>query len=248
MRVLGDRGLTMPLLSPPEITRVLLLDDDVKFSQLTQEYIENYAFSLTCAFNAFEGLKLFQSESFDIVLLDMFLPDMHGLQVLKHIRTESKIPVVILSAHNAETDRIVALEMGADDYVAKNSSPRELVARIRAVLRRPSPFGGGKDKLDSPVIRIRELQINTHTREVLLGGAQLELTAMEYRLLLILASEAGRVFSREELLELSGDTEGSKFERSVDSHISSLRNKLGDDSQKPRYIRTLRGIGYSFIK
>ena len=179
----------------------------------------------------------------------MFLPDINGLDVLRRIRKRQSPPVVMLSAHNEETDRIIALEIGADDYVPKAFSSRELLARIRAVLRRCAPEQEKQNRSDGgEIIRVRELTVNNHTKEAFFYGQPLNLTVSEFQILFTLISDPGSVFSREDLLRVTAERDFNKYDRSIDVHISSLRRKLHEDSGSPQYIRTLRGIGYSLIR
>lgn len=234
--------------------KILLIDDDPEFRELMREYLELNSFSLTAVPNGQEGLTALASGGFDLVLLDMFLPDINGLDVLRLIRQSNAVPVVILSAHNEETDRIIALEIGADDYVPKTFSSRELLAHIRAVLRRHgrgapdnAAFRNACAAPDGDGLRLRALAMNNRTREAFLAGEPLQLTASEFQMLYVMVDQAGRVFTREDLLGVVAERDFNKFDRSVDVHISSLRHKLGDDSNAPQYIRTLRGVGYSVI-
>ena len=171
--------------------------------------------------------------------------------VLRRIRRMQSPPVVMLSAHNEETDRIIALEIGADDYVPKALSSRELLARIRAVLRRcaPEQESAPPEKTDGrDILRVRDLTVNNHTKEAFLHGEPLNLTVSEFQILFTLISEPGSVFSREDLLRITAERDFNKYDRSIDVHISSLRRKLREDTGSPQYIRTLRGVGYSLIR
>ena len=197
------------------------------------------------------GLDILDRRAFDLILLDMFLPDINGLDVLRRIRRMQSPPVVMLSAHNEETDRIIALEIGADDYVPKAFSSRELLARIRAVLRRcaPDQESAPPEKTDGrDILRVRDLTVNNHTKEAFLHGEPLNLTVSEFQILFTLISEPGSVFSREDLLRITAERDFNKYDRSIDVHISSLRRKLREDTGSPQYIRTLRGVGYSLIR
>ena len=221
--------------------RILLIDDDPEFCSLLNDYLELNSISLTCAHDGQSGLDILDRRAFDLILLDMFLPDINGLDVLRRIRRMQSPPVVMLSAHNEETDRIIALEIGADDYVPKAFSSRELLARIRAVLRRcaPEQESAPPEKTDGrDILRVRDLTVNNHTKEAFLHGEPLNLTV----------SEPGSVFSREDLLRITAERDFNKYDRSIDVHISSLRRKLREDTGSPQYIRTLRGVGYSLIR
>ncbi len=235
--------------SPFLDVRILLIDDDVEFCSLMKDFMGANAFSVSSAHSGQEGLKALEAGAFALVLLDVFLPDINGIDVLKLIRQKSSVPVVMLSAHNEETDRIIALEIGADDYVPKTFSARELLARVRAVLRRHTrAFSEAAGEKDEDSLCLRDLVICNRTKEVLQGGEPVSLTASEFQILYTLAREAGRVFSREDLLAVIADRNFNRFDRSIDVHISSLRHKLGDTSASPKYIRTFRGLGYSFIR
>ena len=231
--------------------RILLIDDDPEFCSLLNDYLELNSISLTCAHDGQSGLDILGRRAFDLILLDMFLPDINGLDVLRRIRRMQSPPVVMLSAHNEETDRIIALEIGADDYVPKAFSSRELLARIRAVLRRcaPEQESAPPEKTDGrDILRVRDLTVNNHTKEAFLHGEPLNLTVSEFQILFTLISEPGSVFSREDLLRITAERDFNKYDRSIDVHISSLRRKLREDTGSPQYIRTLRGVGYSLIR
>ena len=231
--------------------RILLIDDDPEFCSLLNDYLELNSISLTCAHDGQSGLHILDRRAFDLILLDMFLPDINGLDVLRRIRRMQSPPVVMLSAHNEETDRIIALEIGADDYVPKAFSSRELLARIRAVLRRcaPEQESAPPEKTDGrDILRVRDLTVNNHTKEAFLHGEPLNLTVSEFQILFTLISEPGSVFSREDLLRITAERDFNKYDRSIDVHISSLRRKLREDTGSPQYIRTLRGVGYSLIR
>ena len=234
--------------------RILLIDDDPEFCSLLNDYLELNSISLTCAHDGQSGLDILDRRAFDLILLDMFLPDINGLDVLRRIRRMQSPPVVMLSAHNEETDRIIALEIGADDYVPKAFSSRELLARIRAmtrVLRRcaPEQESAPPEKTDGrDILRVRDLTVNNHTKEAFLHGEPLNLTVSEFQILFTLISEPGSVFSREDLLRITAERDFNKYDRSIDVHISSLRRKLREDTGSPQYIRTLRGVGYSLIR
>jgi DNA-binding response OmpR family regulator len=218
--------------------RALLIDDDVKLAGLLAEYLGPHGFVVHHSQDGGHGLAALAQHSFDVVLLDVMLPGMDGLEVCRRIREKSRVPVVMLTARGDETDRVVGLELGADDYLPKPFSPRELLARLRAVLRRAQPATTAVE------LRVGELTIDVEGRVASLAGAPLELTALEFDLLVALARRAGRAVARDVLLELAGRGDVSVGERTVDVHISHLRTKLGDDPRRPRWIKTVRGIGY----
>ena len=232
--------------------QVLIVDDDPQYCALLQEYLGPYSFEITVALNGAEGIEAALAGNFDIVLLDMFLPDMNGLEVLKAIRMKSSVSIVVLSAHNEETDRIVAFEIGADDYVPKAFSPRELLARLRAVLRRIAVTSSSQEEdgetEEGEVLTVGDITVNKRTMTAMRSGEPINLTNIEFQLLYRMAQEPGRVFSREQLLDLVRGRDFYAFDRSIDMHISSLRRKLNDDSRNPHYVRTVRGSGYSFIQ
>ena len=194
--------------------RILLIDDDPEFCSLLNDYLELNSISLTCAHDGQSGLDILDRRAFDLILLDMFLPDINGLDVLRRIRRMQSPPVVMLSAHNEETDRIIALEIGADDYVPKAFSSRELLARIRAVLRRcaPEQESAPPEKTDGrDILRVRDLTVNNHTKEAFLHGEPLNLTVSEFQILFTLISEPGSVFSREDLLRITAERDFNKY-------------------------------------
>ena len=189
-----------------------------------------------------EGLEIAKSTPVDAVMVDLMMPGMDGLEVCRRIRAKSAIPILMLTAKGDETDRVVGLELGADDYVPKPFGPRELLARIRAVLRRAVPAPAGER------LRVGDLEIDLDGRAVTLAGSEVALTGIELDLLVALARRAGRVVPRDALLELAGRSETVVGERTVDVHVSHLRAKLGDDPRAPRRIKTVRGVGYVLVK
>jgi two-component system OmpR family response regulator len=220
--------------------RVLLIDDDARLYELLAQYLGQNGLSLQHAPDGGRGLAALEAGTFDAVLLDVMMPGMDGLEVCKRIRTKSRIPVLMLTAKGDETDRVVGLELGADDYLPKPFSPRELLARLRAVLRRSQP--------DALTERLAAggVTIDVAGREVTYEGRRVELTGLEFDLLVALVRRAGRVIPREALLGEAGRSDVVVSERTVDVHISHLRQKLGDDP--PRLIRTVRGVGYVFAR
>jgi DNA-binding response OmpR family regulator len=222
--------------------RVLLIDDDVRLFELLATYLEQNSVHVTCASDGKKGLAALDAGVFDAVLLDVMMPGMDGLEVVKRIRQKSAIPVLMLTAKGDETDRVVGLELGADDYVAKPFSPRELLARLRAVLRRASP-----DAVSERLV-VGDIVIDVPARQAKSAGKELDLTGVEFDILAALARRAGRVVPREALLSEAGRGDVAVGERTVDVHISHLRQKLGDDPRTPKLIKTVRGIGYVFAK
>ena len=226
--------------------RLLLIDDDEEFCLLVKDYMDLQNIALDYCMTAEEGLSALGKKSYALILLDMMLPDVPGVEVLRRIRMKSGVPVIIFSAHNDETDRIVTLELGADDYVPKSFSSRELLARVRAVLRRSA--GGPADEEREEILSVHGIELNPRTLQVSSHGRAIELTYVEFQLLQAMMREPGRIFSRETLLNLFADKEWNKFDRSVDVHISTLRKKLADATGSNTHIRTVRSMGYVFIR
>jgi DNA-binding response OmpR family regulator len=222
--------------------RALLIDDDRRLAELLTSYFEPHGVELVHAADGSIGLARVEQEGFDVVLLDLTMPGMDGLEVCRRIRQRHTLPIVMLTARGDETDRVVGLELGADDYLPKPFSPRELLARIRAVLRRAAPA------TQSEHVRVGDLDIDVAARQASVAGRALVLTALELDLLLALARRAGRVVPRDALFSLAGRGDTAVNERAVDVHISHLRGKLGDDSRAQKRIRTVRGVGYVLVK
>ncbi len=218
------------------MARVLLIDDDARLFELLQSYLGQNGVELAHARDGLRGLRALEAGGFDAVLLDVMMPGMDGLEVCRRIRTRSQIPVLMLTAKGDETDRVVGLEIGADDYVPKPFSPRELLARLRAVLRRANP------EAVSEILTLGEIAVNVSGRQVTVAGKPADLTGLEFDLLVALLRRPGRVISRDALLSEAGRGDVVVSERTVDVHISHLRQKLGDDP--PRLIKTVRGVGY----
>jgi DNA-binding response OmpR family regulator len=218
--------------------RVLCIDDDRRLQELLVSWLGQNGVQLTPAFDGPSGIQALDTSTFDAVLLDVMMPGMNGLEVLRRIRAKSRVPILMLTAKGDETDRVVGLEIGADDYVPKPFSPRELLARIRAVLRRTSP------EAVSEKLSAADVQVDVGTREVTVNGQGVELTGLEFDILVALMRRAGRVIPRDALLAEAGRSDVVVGERTVDVHISHLRAKLGDDPRAPRRIKTVRGVGY----
>ena len=226
-------------------TKVLLVDDDRKFCRLVQEYLNSMGYVVDVAHTGEEGLEIALSGNFTAIILDIMMPGMDGFEVLRKLRQTSNIPVLMLTALGEETDRIVGLEMGADDYVPKTFSTRELLARLRAVIRRHIISENHLAQARTgDTLTVGELQINLSSHSVQLGKQEIILTAFEFDLLVALARYAGKILTRDQLLNAVAGRDYEVFDRSVDVHISSLRKKLGDDPRKPLFIRTIRSAGY----
>ncbi len=230
-------------------TRLLMIDDDRKLCRLVAAYLEPLAFDVVAVHDGSLGVERATdpAERWHAVILDVMLPSMDGFEVLKGIRAKSRVPVLMLTARGDETDRIVGLEIGADDYLPKTFSTRELLARLRAVLRRASQPTVAEVAAPVQEIIVGELRVNLDARSAVFGAMPLALTPVEFDLLASLAKARGRVKSREALLDECRDRNYDVFDRSIDVHISALRKKLGDDAKTPRFIRTLRSAGYMLV-
>ncbi|MFC2003073.1 response regulator transcription factor [Chloroflexota bacterium] len=224
--------------------RVLVVDDDVKTVGLVKLYLNQDGYRVLAAYDGFEALRLAREGHPDLIVLDLMLPGIDGLEVCRTLRNESDIPIIMLTARTTDQDRLTGLDLGADDYVTKPFSPKELAARVRAVLRRLPA-----DALQRGPAEIKQgkLTVNFLKREASLGGRPLHLTPTEFKLLGVLVKEPGRVFDRAQLIEkaLGYDFEG--FDRTIDVHILNLRRKLEPDPNHPRYIGTVYGAGYKFL-
>lgn len=221
-------------------SRVLLIDDDARLPDLLSSYLGQNGVSLTHAPDGPRGLLMLEQGAFDAVLLDVMMPGMDGLEVCRKIRAKSSVPVIMLTARGDETDRVVGLELGADDYIGKPFSPRELLARLRAVLRRSRP------EVMSEQLTVGEVLVDVPARTATMKGAAIDLTGIEFDILVALMRRAGRVVPRDALLSEAGRSDVVVGERTVDVHISHLRQKLGDDP--PKLIKTVRGVGYVLTK
>ena len=225
--------------------RVLVIDDDVGLCELVEEYLGPEGYEVEATHNGERGIDRALSNDHSLVILDVMLPGMHGFDVLRRIRAKSRIPVLMLTARGDDVDRIVGLEIGADDYLPKPFNPRELVARIRAILRRTQPdealTGGTREALV-----VGDIEMDTSTRAVHRSGEAVELTAVEYDLLERLLRSAGQIARREELVKEVLGRELSPFDRSIDMHVSNLRKKLGHQLNGMERIKTIRGVGYIY--
>jgi len=228
--------------------KILIVDDDRKLCRLVADYLDPMGYDVDAAYNGIQGLDMILSGDYQAVILDVMMPGMDGLEVLKRVRQASDIPILMLTARGEETDRIVGLEMGADDYLPKTFSSRELLARLRAVTRRHARAGHREaSQTADRRLAFGDLGINPDARLATLGGVDLDLTPIEYDLLVCLAGAPGRVLSRDQLLDAVAGRNYEVFDRSVDVHISSLRRKLNDNPRAPRFIKTIRTAGYMFI-
>ena len=220
---------------------ILIIDDDKKLNHLLSDYFSKFGFKVTTVTHPDEGLKILKREQPDIIILDIMLPKMDGFEVCKEIRKEYSVPIIMLTARGEVTDRIVGLELGADDYLPKPFEPRELVARIQSVLRR------GSEDLKSGIIKFGRLVVDIEKHSVLLDGENVDLTTMEFEILSLFVRNPGKVFTRDHLMDRIRGTEWEAFDRSIDVLISRLRQKLNEHPKKPSFIKTIWGTGYKFI-
>ena len=229
-----------------KMDRILVIDDDAELCGLVGEYLEPEGFQIEAVHDGTRGLERALDGEHLLIVLDVMLPGLNGFDLLRRLRVASKTPVLLLTARGEDVDRIVGLEIGADDYLPKPFNPRELVARIRAILRRTQ--GGGKSEADAipEVIRVGDIELDPATRIVLRNGTPVDLTSVEFNLLHALLRDAGRVVTREHLVDTVLSRKFSPFDRSIDMHVSKVRKKLGDSETGPDHIKTVRGVGYIF--
>jgi DNA-binding response OmpR family regulator len=225
------------------VASVLVVDDDPKIRDLLRLYVEREGHRASFAADGTTALEQARATSPDLVLLDVMLPGLDGFEVCRTLREESDVPILLLTARSGDSDKVVGLDIGADDYVVKPFSPRELMARVRALLRRHRPRQG-----DQPLLIADGLLLDPNAVEVTVGGRDAEVTANEFRLLHALMRRPGRVFSRDELIDaLHGNDDPGIIDRTIDVHLGRLRRKLGDDAANPRFIATVRSMGYKFV-
>jgi DNA-binding response OmpR family regulator len=222
--------------------KIAVFEDNEKTINLLKNYLEQFNFDVIAYTNPVDGLNKLKHDLPDLIILDIMMPDMDGFEVCKQVRKEYSIPIIMLTARGDVTDRIIGLELGADDYLPKPYEPRELLARIQTVLRRVSD-----QKMKQEVIRCGKLQVDTAKQQVFLDKDQLDLTTYEFDLLLLFVQKKGRVLSREQIMNDLKGIDWSAFDRSIDTLISRLRNKLNDDPKNPEFIKTVWGSGYKFI-
>ncbi|MBW2281818.1 MAG: response regulator transcription factor [Deltaproteobacteria bacterium] len=224
--------------------RILLIEDDDRLSQMVAQYLSEHGFEVEVRGDATGGLEAARRIPFDALVLDVMLPDLDGFEVCRRVRAESDVPVLMLTARGDETDRIVGLELGADDYLPKPFNPRELVARLRAILRRREP----RADRGAPPLRFGRLEIDRDARVARLDGRPCQLTSYQFELLCVLATSAGRALSRDVLMDRLRGEAFSAFDRSIDVHVSRIRAAIEDDPKRPRRILTVRGVGYLFAR
>jgi DNA-binding response OmpR family regulator len=226
---------------------VLVVEDEPRIAQIVQDYLRHAGFGVLTAADGASALALARDRQPDLVVLDLGLPAVDGLEVAKHLRRESQVPLIMLTARVEESDRLTGLELGADDYITKPFSPRELVARVRAVLRRAEPRAA-RDEADTAndVLRRGDLVIDPRKMTMTRAGAAINLTPTEFELATALARRPGRIFTRGQLLDAVRGSEVESFERAIDAHVKNIRRKLEPDPRRPRYILTVYGVGYKF--
>ena len=222
------------------VPKVLVVEDELRIARLVKEYLTEAGFTVSTANTGPAGVAAARSDRPDLVILDLGLPGMDGLEVTRSIRAHHVTPIIMLTARSEETDRVIGLELGADDYVVKPFSPRELVARVKAVLRRTS------GALPAELLRVKDLVIDIPKHSVKRGSTEIELTASEFELLKVLAFQPGRVFTRGQLLDAIRGVSFESYERAIDAHVKNLRKKLEPTPRAPIYITTVYGVGYRF--
>lgn len=229
--------------------KILVADDEEKIARMIGSYLEASGFQPLLAFNGRMALGLIKEQAPACLILDINMPGADGLEVAREVRKTSSVPIIFLTARTDETDRVLGLELGADDYIAKPFSPRELVARVRAVLRR-SPGGalsGVSGELPN-LLKLRGVELDTKKRRATVAGRAVGLTAIQFDILALLLKEPGRVWTRLEILERAVGASYEGYERTIDAHIKNIRKAIGDDSEAPKYIGTVRGVGYRFLE
>jgi DNA-binding response OmpR family regulator len=218
--------------------KILVVDDEEKIVRIVKAYLEREGYTVVAAYDGKAALAMARTESPDLVLLDLMLPHVSGWDVCRSLRAGSNVPIIMLTARDEDTDKIVGLELGADDYITKPFNPRELVARVRAVLRR------AETPAEKRTIEFGDLTVDLEKHEVRHAGRRVDLTPTEFELLRVLAEAPGRVYSRMQLLDKVQGYAYEGYERTIDSHIKNLRKKLEPDPDRPRYVVTVRGVGY----
>jgi len=223
------------------VKQILVVEDESRISQIVRDYLERAGYRVAVAGNGADALSFARGRRPDLIVLDLGLPRMDGLEVTKALRKQSNVPIIMLTARVDESDTLIGLELGADDYITKPFSPKELVARVRAVFRRIDPMPD-----PAALIRAGGVELDRQRMQVTVEGRRVELTPTEYELLATLAHQPGRVFTRAQLLDAIRGLEAESFDRAVDVHVKNLRRKLEADPRNPRYVLTVYGIGYKF--
>ncbi len=225
------------------MTSVLIIEDEIELVKVLRSYIEKTGISVISAYRGDTGLSLWMQKNPDLVILDLNLPGMDGVDIAREIRRKSNTPIIMLTARAEETDQLIGLDLGADDYITKPFSPRIVVARVRALLRRAS-----SESFSEKLIHAADLRIDIDAHNVTRLDDEIELTPTEFNLLVKLASQPGRAFTRSQLLESVMDTDFEGYERNIDAHIKNLRSKIEPNPKKPVYIETVFGVGYRFSR
>jgi len=222
---------------------IMIVDDEKRLVSLVQSYLTQEGYRVVTAFNGRDALAVAKKENPDLVILDQMMPEMNGYDFMRAHRAEHDTPIIMLTAKVDDDDKVIGLELGADDYVTKPFKPRELMARVRNVLRR-----AGKTEAKAKTIRVRDITLDRDSREVYVMNKAVDLTPSEFDLLAALMSAPGRVFSRLDLLDVIQGVRYEGYERTIDTHVKNLRSKIEDDSRKPHYIETVYGVGYRLAK
>lgn len=225
------------------MTTILIIEDEIELVKVIKSYLEKADFHVIYAYRGDTGLSLWEHDRPELVILDLNLPGMDGLDIAREIRRKSDTPIIMLTARAEETDQLIGLELGADDYITKPFSPRIVIARVRALLRRSL-----SEKLDSDIIRVADLEIDLQSHTLTQSRKIIDLTPTEFELLVTLTSQPGRAFTRLQLLEAIQGTTYEGYERTIDAHIKNLRAKIERDTKNPKYIQTIFGVGYRFSK
>jgi two-component system alkaline phosphatase synthesis response regulator PhoP len=220
---------------------ILVVDDEPKIVQLARDYLEHAGFAVLSASDGKTALAIIRSDKPDLIVLDLGLPQLDGLDVTRSIRKGSNVPIIMLTARSEESDKLIGLELGADDYITKPFSPKELVARVRTVLRRVENFDGGAD-----IIRVADLTLDMPRMRLTVNDHIIELTPTEFQLLAALARQPGRIFTRAQLLDAVRGIAFESYERAIDAHVKNIRRKIEPNPREPRYLLTVYGIGYKF--
>jgi len=222
---------------------VLVVDDEPRIAEIARDYLERAGFTVTTAGNGADALAIARTKRPDLIVLDLGLPKMDGLDVTRSLRKQSNVPIIMLTARVDESDKLIGLELGADDYITKPFSPKELVARVRAVFRR---IDAAPERGD--VVRVGEVTLDKRRMQASVGPRAIDLTATEFELLATLARQPGRVFTRAQLLDAIRGVEVDSFDRAIDAHVKNVRRKLEADPKHPRYLLTVHGVGYKFAE
>jgi DNA-binding response OmpR family regulator len=231
--------------------KILVADDEEKIAKMVGSYLEAAGYLVVLAYDGGRAIQLAKSESPDCLVLDINMPIADGLEVAREVRKASSVPIILLTARTEEIDRVLGLELGADDYVSKPFSPRELVARVKAVLRRSAGgvlSGGPGGAAGSSSLKRGDLELNLKKRSAIAASRAIALTAIQFDILALLMGEPGRVWTRLEILERAVGASYEGYERTIDAHIKNIRKAIGDDSEDPKYIGTMRGVGYRFLE